>query len=253
MTAAIVRMPIAPMHAEARVSSGQLSQCLAGHRVEVLEEQDDWRRVRSEDGYEGWIHLGYLTLVPPSGTRGSAQVARLSLGCVTRDATGGRRALPLGAYLSPEEMVKSGEALRIDELPTRFPPDPTAITRSAQELFENTGYQWGGITPWGADCSGFVQSVYRLHGITLSRDASQQFAEGTEVANGIEALKAGDLAFFSDREDRRITHVGIALGGKRLVHLALGRGGYAVERLDEQKDAYVQKLVQRYVGARRVV
>ena len=253
MTAAIVRMPIAPMHAEARVSSGQVSQCLAGYRVDVLEEQDDWRRVRSDDGYEGWIHVGFLTLVPPSGMRGSAQVARLSLGCVTRDATGGRRMLPLGAYLSPEEMVKSGDALRVDELPTRFPTEPTAITRSAQEFFENTSYQWGGITPWGADCSGLVQCVYRLHGIALSRDASQQYAEGVEVPNGIDALKAGDLAFFSDREDQRITHVGIALGGKRLVHLALGRGGYAVERLDDGKDAYVQKLVGRYVGARRVL
>ena len=41
----------------------------------------------------------------------------------------------------------------------------------------------------------------------------------------------GDLLFFSDRDDRRITHVGISLGDESMVHLALGRGGYAVERL----------------------
>ena len=53
--------------------------------------------------------------------------------------------------------------------------------------------------------------------------------------------------------DSHITHVAIALGGRRLVHLALGRGGYAIERLDDERDAYVAKLRERFVCARRVL
>ena len=70
-TSVIVRASIAPMHAEARVSSVQISQRLAGHRVTVLETQGDWLRVRGEDGYEGWMHRGYLDASDhPSGQSG---------------------------------------------------------------------------------------------------------------------------------------------------------------------------------------
>jgi cell wall-associated NlpC family hydrolase len=66
-------------------------------------------------------------------------------------------------------------------------------------------------------------------------------------------LKPADLAFFSDRGDKRITHVAIALGGRHLVHLALGRGGFGNENLEEENDPYVTKLKQRFLRARRVI
>ena len=56
----VVRASIAPMHIESRVSSPQTSQRLAGHTVEVLEIAGDWLRVRGEDGYDGWMHRGYV-------------------------------------------------------------------------------------------------------------------------------------------------------------------------------------------------
>src|SRR5207237_4985586 len=108
---AIVRAPIAPMYAEPYVASIQISQRLAGHPVELLEAQDDWFLARGVDQYEGWMHHGFLSPAPDSGARRSAPVVRVSLGCVTRDSAGGRRALPIGARLSPDEVVKSGEAV----------------------------------------------------------------------------------------------------------------------------------------------
>lgn len=251
-TSAVVRMAVAPMHAEPRVSSPQTSQRLAGHTVEILAVEGDWARARGIDGYEGWMHRGFLTPEPPGAARQSRRVTRVSLGCVARDPHGSRRALPLGAYLAPDELVESGEATETTQLARRFPPEGSAICKTALERFAGTSYQWGGITPWGADCSGMVQTTFGLHGAALPRDAWQQAEAGSPGAKKILDAKCADLLFFSDREDERITHVGIALGDKRMVHLALGRGGYAIERLDDERDAYVARLVERFVVGRRV-
>ncbi len=67
------------------------------------------------------------------------------------------------------------------------------------------------------------------------------------------AAAAGDLLFFSDRPDGYVTHVAISLGGGCIVHLALGRGGYAVERLEDTRDPYVRTLRERFVTARRIL
>lgn len=240
------------MYAEPNVTSAQLSQKLAGHDVELLETQDDWFLSRGDDGYEGWIHRGFLSPAPSLESRGSAQMQRVSLGCVVKNPSGTRRSLPLGARLSPEEMVKGGECVNASDMPTRFPPTAVAITRSAQEFFQGAPYLWGGLTPWGADCSGFVQTIFGLHGVKLPRDAWQQLEIGRD-AGGLDDLETADLAFFTDRDDRRATHVAIALGEGRLVHLALGRGGFATEKLGDKRDAYVTKLRERFLRARRVL
>ena len=247
-----VRAPIAPMYAEPNVTSAQLSQKLAGHDVDLLEEQDDWFLVRGSDAYEGWMHRGFLSPAPSATARGSVQMVRISLGCVAGNPSGTRRSLPLGAQLSPEETVKGGEFVNETDLSTRFPTTAVAITRSAQEFFQGAPYLWGGITPWGADCSGFVQTIFGLHGVKLPRDAWQQLEVGRD-AGALDELETADLAFFTDRDDRRATHVAIALGKGRLVHLALGRGGFATENLGDKRDAYVQKLRERFLRARRVL
>jgi cell wall-associated NlpC family hydrolase len=97
-----------------------------------------------------------------------------------------------------------------------------------------------------------VQSIFALHGVQLPRDAWQQSEAGRE-AELLDQLCPADLAFFTDREDRQVTHVAVGLGERRLVHLALGRGGFAVEDLDDLSDAYVSKLRERFLKARRVL
>lgn len=246
---ATVRTPMAPVFVEPRVASAQISQLVAGRRLELLEQRDDWYRVRGPDEYEGWVHRGYLAHEPEY----HATLDRVSLGCVTVNATGARRAMPLGALLESDEAVMTGEAISVEDQARCFPTEAAAITRSALGYFEGTSYLWGGITPWGADCSGLVQSVFSLHGVQLRRDAWQQAQQGELGSPTLLDSVAGELLFFSDRVDGHITHVAIALGERRLVHLALGRGGYAVERLDDDRDGYVLKLRERFVHARRVL
>jgi cell wall-associated NlpC family hydrolase len=91
-----------------------------------------------------------------------------------------------------------------------------------------------------------------VHGVPLPRDARDQAERGHAVEGGLQALRPGDLAFFSERADGRITHVGIALGGGRMGHVALGRGGFAVDELASE-EAYVAALRERFRVARRLV
>ena len=150
--------------------------------------------------------------------------------------------------------MQSGEAVRRRQSARHaFPTSAAAITQSALEYFEGTSYLWGGVTPWGADCSGLVQSVFSLHGVQLRATRGSRRSRANAGAAELLDAAAGDLLFFSDRVDRHITHVAIALGARRLVHLALGRGGYAVERLDDDSDPYVRKLRERFMHARRVL
>lgn len=276
---AIVRAPIAPLHAEPRIASGQVSQSLFGHALLVLGEAGDWRRVRTlHDGYEGWAHVGYLHLDAVEGipedapafapyeartfaardggaadddpTFGDAAPA-MSLGCSIR--AGDRRLrLPFGALVFAEQELLDGEAVPLEARAARFPRHGAAMAESAWR-FEGTSYQWGGLTPWGADCSGFVQAVCGLHGVELPRDAWQQALVGEDLGRRLDLLAAGDLLFFSDREDRRVTHVGLAVDELRMAHLALGRGGWSVEDLVDDDDPYVARLRANFLHARRIV
>ncbi|GAC1686007.1 MAG: hypothetical protein NVS9B3_04340 [Gemmatimonadaceae bacterium] len=242
---------VAPLNAEPSVSSAQSSQALYGHRLAILQSSGDWHQVRGADGYEGWMHRGYLAQATGHAA-GIVQAPTLSLGVEIRSEAQRSLLLPVGAVPAPSDTVVHGDVVQSDERRRRFPLSPSAVARTAASVFTGASYQWGGITPWGVDCSGLVQTAFAIHGIALPRDAWQQASAGTEVADAPERLAAGDLLFFSDRDDGRITHVGIALGEGRMIHSALGRGGVAVERLNDGQDSYVVALRTRFRGARRI-
>ncbi len=243
-----VRAAVAPMMTESRASASLSSQLTAGHLLSLLDQRGDWWLVRSEDEYEGWVHRGYLE--PSTGDERDWPV---TTGAMVRRADGVVRALPFGARVAPDAMLLSGDAYDDDERARLYPPDHLAVAQSAQKYFTGASYLWGGVTPWGTDCSGFVQAIASLHGHELPRDAWQQASVGVRVGGEVLdalALQPADLLFFSDREDERITHVAMQLSNERFVHSAIGRGGVSIESVRDSDD-YVRQLVAQFVVARR--
>jgi hypothetical protein len=246
---------IAPMLCEPDVRTTQVSQLLHGHIAQVVERQGLWLHVKGADEYTGWIHQGYVVTmpepVPPLSESGWNDPRPLSLNCTVRDEHGATRKLPLGALVTEGQERFGGLAMTLAERRSAFPPAADSITASALTFFEGTSYEWGGLTPWGCDCSGLVSSSFHLHGVEVPRDAWMQAQTGTPV-DSMEDLHPADLLFFSDDPEGKITHVAISLGGMRVVHLALGRGGYAVDDL-ESGDEYTALLVKRFRFGRRIL
>lgn len=249
------RSAIAPVLAEPNVLSTQISQFLHGHDAVVLETKNDWMRVRGADEYEGWVHEAYFgdkKSVAEPLVSGWQSRRLMSLGCVVAETGGQLRKLPLGALLSEGDSITEGNTLSADERRTMFPTRGDAITETAISYFEGTYYQWGGITPWGCDCSGLAQTSYSLHGVQIRRDAALQATQGTAVEAGLDGLEPADLLFFSDREDGYITHVALSLGDRKIVHLTLYQGGHAVDDLDSDHPR-LRKLRSRFRFARRIL
>ncbi|HEY0355021.1 MAG TPA: C40 family peptidase, partial [Flavisolibacter sp.] len=220
MKYSICSVAAAPVRKEPAHRSEMVNQLLFGELMEILEENDEWIRVRSlYDDYEGWLTYHLITTI-------SKEVAEVSQPYV---ATGITNPITLPDQLinAPMGSVLVGfdEETRLlwDERykyhgtyrNTSKPADIHQLPKLVQPWI-NAPYLWGGKTFMGVDCSGFVQTIFKVLGIQLKRDAYQQAEQGKAVEN-ISLAKEGDLGFFHN-EKGRVTHVGIILSPGTIIH-----------------------------------
>lgn len=145
-----------------------------------------------------------------------------------------------------QKFLLGEEVFNITEFETiKTPNTREGIVDSALSYLE-TPYLWGGKSPFGIDCSGFTQIVYKLNGIFIPRDASQQVNLGSS-RNFRDEAQAGDLAFF-DNEEGEVIHVGVVLENRKIVHAS---GKVRIDTLDHQ-GIYNQDL-KKYTHKLRVI
>ena len=237
MPAIIASASIAPVLSEPRVRAEQVTQLVLGETAAVSERNGDWRRVCTHiDGYDGWINSGYVREVEDSvadqwhsRASGWSEGARVRFG-------GPYINLPLRARLVLDEnsvSLPDGRRGHLASGSIREMREVTAAAlakapeRWALEHFAGAPYQWGGVTPWGVDCSGLVQTAFAARGVALPRDSGQQVVHGAVIA--LEAIRPGDLLFFSGESGSSITHVAFAGDADTLIHSTLACGGTLVE------------------------
>jgi len=231
MDYAICTVAAAPVRKEPAHRSEMVNQLLFGESLELLDTKDEWMLVRSRfDGYEGWLTHHLVAPVDEAvALRPAPFVATGLVNPVT--LPDGLVHAPMGASLTgyDEEtrLLWDGEHKYHGTLRnTQAPYDLDLLWRTVQAWL-NAPYLWGGKTFLGVDCSGFVQTVFKVLGIPLLRDAWQQANQGLAVA--LPEARTGDVAFFQN-EGGKIVHVGIIMNDDRIVHAA---GRVRTDRLTE--------------------
>lgn len=149
-------------------------------------------------------------------------------------------------------MKKVISRLLITTLMVMILPFTTAQAASQQEEIISTAkdllgvpYQYGGTTPSGFDCSGFLIYVFNKVGIELPRMSSDQYKEGEAVSKA--DLQEGDMVFFKGTQNKSgVTHAGIYVGDNKFISATSSRG----IKIDSLSSSY---WGPKYVGAKRVV
>lgn len=227
----ICNLAIVPLRAEASDRSEMTSQVLFGEHFRILEQTEKWSRIEiAFDGYNGWIdnkQFKAITEAQYNSLNTCPIVLNADLIEYITTPNNLLQPIPLGASLSfldfPEINTESYvfEGLRSSGITSKDNLIKTAF------MYLNAPYLWGGKTPFGLDCSGMMQMVYKLNGYKLLRDASQQATQG-EALSFIEESEPGDLAFF-DNEEGRIIHVGMIMENNYIIH---AHGKVRIDRLD---------------------
>jgi hypothetical protein len=227
----ICNLAIIPLRFEPNDKSEIVSQVLFGEHFQVLEQQKQWSRIKIHfDDYEGWVDSKQYQAISESNFNQLSDEPIVLNSDLIEYITGPSNLLmpiPLGAsvsFLTNDTINLSNfdfEGTKINGIKDKKNLLNTAF------LYLNAPYLWGGKTPFGIDCSGFTQMVYKLNGYKLLRDASQQAVQG-EALSFIEESEPGDLAFF-DNDEGNIIHVGIIMENNYIIHAS---GKVRIDRLD---------------------
>ena len=226
-------LSIVPIRSEPSDLSEMVNQILFGEQYKILEHKKSFSKIRlSHDKYEGWVcnkqifevsHDSYELLLNQEKNYTTDILDIVKSDTIQTIVMGSVLPIIKDNIFNLLENEYSFDGLTISGLKTK-----ELLVENAMMLL-NAPYLWGGRTPFGIDCSGFSQLVYRLNGINIPRDAFPQSEIGRTLSF-IDESEAGDLAFF-DNSEGKIIHVGIILDNNHIIHSS---GKVRIDRIDQQ-------------------
>ena len=223
----ICNLSIVPIRKNGDNKSEMISQLLYGDLYEVIKKKEKWLLIKTVfDNYQGWIEKNQFLEIKSNQLFKELSKNRVySLNLIHYVETSNKNLIPimLGSNISISKHIKhSFDGEFSDKIRSR-----KYIIETAR-LYLNAPYLWGGKTPFGIDCSGLTQMVYKINGYNIPRDAKDQVKLGRNLGF-IEESKEGDLAFF-DNEEGEIIHVGILLKNNYIIHAS---GHVKIDRIDQ--------------------
>lgn len=220
----IASISIIPVMQKPAHDSEMVSQLLFGETYSVTEYEKDWLKIQMHfDNYTGFIsinqHLSitnqWLNLIQTTQRWYAAELMQtvtnhditfpILIGSELHEFDG------INFKMGKDRLVYTGNTL-----PDNGEYRQQDFINKISKKFLNAPYLWGGRSPFGVDCSGLVQVVFKICGIQLPRDAYQQAESGSAV-NFILEAQPGDLCFFDNGNDK-IVHVGILLKDQKIIH-----------------------------------
>lgn len=246
----ICHLSVIPVRMEPDDGSEMVTQILFGEVLQVLSAQKQWRKIKcSWDGYEGWIDEKQFIELPAKEAKEAMTDAACSLE-ISHSVTNQNHHIPIliGSSLPHYDGINfklykhkywfNGQAYRHD-----LQNNKRELLAKIALKYQYAPYLWGGRSPYGVDCSGLTQTVFKILGFALNRDAYQQAEQGSEISFTGET-QPGDLAFFENKAGK-IAHVGIILGENKIIH---AYGQVRIDKLDhfgiynDQKKKYTHQL-----------
>ena len=231
----ICNLSMIPLRSEPSDKSEMVSQLLFGEAVEVIDTRDQWLKVRLFfDDYTGWIDRKQIINVNEEEIKkDSSNSTTVTLDIVQIVIFNQSNIIPvvlgssLPLYFDKKFRIGKTEYQYDGMIKTFSSNDASNIVEHAY-MYLNAPYLWGGRSPFGIDCSGFTQMVFKLCGIRLKRDSWNQAEQGKTVQ--LTEAKPGDLAFF-DNAEGKITHTGMILSNNKIIHAS---GRVHIDKLDQQ-------------------
>lgn len=234
---------------EASLDAGVLGLVPGGEELTVLAEENGFVKVSIEEG-DGWVSMDYVDLRTEYVTAESIEEERARLEKEQKAREEAKKAAEAAKKKLREEQQKEEEKrAKEQEQPAGEEPATeeisvpvissdtslgTAVANYAQQFVGNP-YVYGGTSlTHGADCSGFVMSVYKNFGVSLPHSSSADRHVGYAVGSLAEA-QPGDVVCYSG-------HVGIYIGGGQIVHASTEATGIKISNASYRKILAIRRI-----------
>ncbi len=242
---------------------------LSNERVAVLDKSSGWYKI-SFEGKTGWVSNDYIKVLTTKGSINANGVNfRESASTDSKVISSLKKGTSIQILDTLTEWHKIKVGSKVGYVSKKFVSSAASSTKTSRSTeaatfvddgddsqigrviayakqFIGVRYVYGGKSPSGFDCSGFVGYVFKKFGVSLNSSASSMYSNGVRVSKT--TLRAGDLLFF-DASSRKsagaIDHVGIYLGNNQFIHASTSNGKVLIQSLSEYRGTYI--------GAKRVI